>query len=149
MRIAINVFEVSIRLLRLSLCFCTGSCLRCTEKFSAGVVVVSQVYPQMKILPESISEQKFEYFDAYQWIKKYGGQQIWKDKGTCLWANEKLGFKTYSVEISPLFFQPIHTNYYKIVNHLKSFKIIIVAPTCFGLHKPSSGICSHSTDNFK
>jgi len=22
---------------------------------------------------------------------------------------------------------------------LKSFKIIIVAPTCFGLHKPSSG----------
>jgi len=66
MRIAINVFEVSIRLLRLSLCFCTGSCLRCTEKFSAGVVVVSQVYPQMKILPESISKQKFEYFDAYQ-----------------------------------------------------------------------------------
>jgi len=34
MRIAINVFEVSIGLLRLSLCFYTGSCLRCTEKFS-------------------------------------------------------------------------------------------------------------------
>jgi len=30
-------------------------------------------------------------------------------------------------------------NYYKIVKLLKSFKIIIVAPACFGLHKPSSG----------
>jgi len=30
-------------------------------------------------------------------------------------------------------------SYYKIVKLLKSFKIIIVAPTCFGLHKPSSG----------
>jgi len=33
----------------------------------------------------------------------------------------------------------MHTNYYEIVKLLKSFKIIIVAPTCFGLHKPSSG----------
>ena len=33
----------------------------------------------------------------------------------------------------------MHTNYYKIVKQLKLFKIIIVAPTCFGLHKPSSG----------
>jgi len=33
----------------------------------------------------------------------------------------------------------MHTNYYKIVKQLKSFKIITVAPTCFGLHKPSSG----------
>ena len=39
----------------------------------------------------------------------------------------------------PLFVQLMHTNYYKIVKQLKSFKIIIVAPTCFGLHKPSSG----------
>ena len=31
----------------------------------------------------------------------------------------------------------MHTNYYKILKQLKSFKIIIVAPTCFGLHKPS------------
>ena len=38
---------------------------------------------------------------------------------------------------SPLFVQLMHTNYYKIVKQLKSFKIIIVAPTCFGLHKPS------------
>jgi len=38
-----------------------------------------------------------------------------------------------------LFFQLMHTNYYKIVKQLKSLKIIIVAPTCFGLHKPSSG----------
>jgi len=33
----------------------------------------------------------------------------------------------------------MHINYYKIVKQLKSFKIIIFAPTCFGLHKPSSG----------
>jgi len=30
-------------------------------------------------------------------------------------------------------------NSYKIIKLLKSFKIVIVAPTCFGLHKPSSG----------
>jgi len=30
-------------------------------------------------------------------------------------------------------------NYYKIVKQLKSFKIIVVGPTCFGLHKSSSG----------
>ena len=30
-------------------------------------------------------------------------------------------------------------NYYKIVKQLKSIKIITVAPTCFGLRKPSSG----------
>jgi len=33
----------------------------------------------------------------------------------------------------------MHTNYYKVVKQLKSFKIIIVAATCFGLHEPSSG----------
>jgi len=33
----------------------------------------------------------------------------------------------------------MHTNYYKIFKQLKSFKIIIVAPPCLGLHKPSSG----------
>jgi len=38
-----------------------------------------------------------------------------------------------------LLFQLIHTNYYKIVKLSKSSKIIIAAPTCFGLHKPSSG----------
>ena len=41
--------------------------------------------------------------------------------------------------LSPLFVQLIHTNYYKIVKQFKSFKIIIVAPTRFGLHIPSSG----------
>ena len=41
--------------------------------------------------------------------------------------------------LSPLLIQLMHTNYCKIVKQLKSFKIIIVAPTCFGLHKPSSG----------
>ena len=34
---------------------------------------------------------------------------------------------------------PIKTLYYKIVKLLKSVKIIVVAPTCFGLHKPLSG----------
>jgi len=64
--------------------------------------------------------------------------------------------------LSPLFVQLMHTNYYKIVKQLKSLKITIVAPTCFRLHKPSSGssqsvlvlklsvlwlhICSHNTD---
>jgi len=43
------------------------------------------------------------------------------------------------IVLSPLFIQLMHTNYYKIVKQLKSFQIIIVAPTCFGLHKPSSG----------
>jgi len=33
----------------------------------------------------------------------------------------------------------MHTNYDQIVKLLKSFKIIIVAPTCFGLHKTPSG----------
>jgi len=41
--------------------------------------------------------------------------------------------------LSPVFVQLMHTNYYKIVKQLKSFNIIIAAPTCFGLHKPSSG----------
>jgi len=40
---------------------------------------------------------------------------------------------------SPLFVQLMRTNYYKFVKQLKSFTIIIVAPTCFDLHKPSSG----------
>ena len=40
--------------------------------------------------------------------------------------------------LSSLFTTNAH-NSYKIVNLLKPFKIIIVAPTCFGLHKPSSG----------
>jgi len=43
------------------------------------------------------------------------------------------------IVLRPLFVQLMHTNYYKIVKQLKSFKIIIVAPTRFGLHKPSSG----------
>jgi len=43
------------------------------------------------------------------------------------------------LQLSPLFVQLMHTNCYKIFKQLKSFKIIIVAPKCFGLHKPSSG----------
>ena len=41
--------------------------------------------------------------------------------------------------LSPSVVQLTHPNYYKIVKKLKSFKIIIVASTCFRLHKPSSG----------
>ena len=41
------------------------------------------------------------------------------------------------IVLSPLFVQLMHTNHYKIVKQLKSFKITIVAPTCFGLHKSS------------
>ena len=54
--------------------------------------------------------------------------------------------------LSPLFIQLMHINYYKIVEQLKSFKITIVAPTCFGLHKPLSGSsqpvlrCSYNVD---
>jgi len=33
----------------------------------------------------------------------------------------------------------MHTNYYKVVKQLKSFKTIIFTLACFGLHKPSSG----------
>ena len=43
------------------------------------------------------------------------------------------------IVLSPLYIHLMHKNYYKIVKQLKSFKIIIVAPTCFGLHKSSSG----------
>jgi hypothetical protein len=46
------------------------------------------------------------------------------------------------VVLSPLFVQLMYTNYYKTVKQLKSFKIIIVAPTCFSLHEPSSGAFS-------
>jgi hypothetical protein len=52
--------------------------------------------------------------------------------------NEHLRSCTVHVDNS-LFVQLVHTNYYKIVKLLKSFKIITVATPCFGLHKPSSG----------
>ena len=32
-----------------------------------------------------------------------------------------------------------HTNYSKMVELLKTCKTTVIAPTCFGLHKPSSG----------
>jgi hypothetical protein len=43
------------------------------------------------------------------------------------------------IRLSPLFVATNAHNAYKIVKILKPFKIIVVAPTCFGLHKPSSG----------
>jgi len=47
------------------------------------------------------------------------------------------------IVLSPLFVQLMHTDYYKIDKQLKSFKIIITASTCFGLHKSSSGSSQH------
>ena len=46
-----------------------------------------------------------------------------------------------SLKMVKSFICPIkaHTNYYKIVELLKIFKTTVIAPTCFGLHKPSSG----------
>jgi len=46
------------------------------------------------------------------------------------------------IVLSPLFVQLMHTDYYKIVKQLKSFKIIIVAPTCFGLQNHHQGALS-------
>ena len=43
------------------------------------------------------------------------------------------------IVLSPSFVQLMHTNYYKTVKQLQSITITIDAPTCFGLHKPSSG----------
>jgi hypothetical protein len=43
------------------------------------------------------------------------------------------------IVLSPSFVQLMHTNYYRTVKQLQSITITIVAPTCFGLHKPSSG----------
>ena len=40
--------------------------------------------------------------------------------------------------LSSLFVQPMHTILIKLLKLLKSFKIITVATTCFGLHKTSS-----------
>jgi len=65
-------------------------------------------------------------------------RQVWK------WPqgeNLVLRFTTErSTTESSFFFFPSNShNSYKIIKLLKSFKIPIVAPTCFGLHKPSSG----------
>jgi len=35
------------------------------------------------------------------------------------------------IVLRPLFFQLMHTNYYKIVTHLKPFQITTVAPNMF------------------
>jgi len=52
-------------------------------------------------------------------------------------CEEVIGIKIANIKF---FICPTNAhNSYKIVKLLKSFKIIIVAPTCFGLHKPSSG----------
>ena len=51
--------------------------------------------------------------------------------------NNLRSFTVHVASIKSFICPTMHTNYYKIVKQLKSFKIIIVAPTCFGLHKPS------------
>ena len=46
--------------------------------------------------------------------------------------------------LSPLFVQLMQENYYKIIKQLKSFKIITVAPTCFGFinhHQGALSLC--------
>ena len=53
--------------------------------------------------------------------------------------DDRCSFFTTLLLLNPLFVQLKHTNYYKIVKQLKSFKIVIVAPAYFGLHTPSSG----------
>ena len=58
-------------------------------------------------------------------------------KSTCATIFVVLPFML--IVLSTLFVQLMHTNYYKIFEMLKSFTIITVVPTCFGLHKPSSG----------
>ena len=40
---------------------------------------------------------------------------------------------------NPVLVQQMHTVCFKIVKLLKTFKTIIIALACFGLHKPSSG----------
>jgi len=64
---------------------------------------------------------------------KFTGLPI--DMAVCLYEDSNL----YLILTSPLFVQLMHTNYYKIVKELKSFKILILALTCFRLLKPSSG----------
>ena len=68
---------------------------------------------------------------AWKWIVK---TEIFKYKSIIIVAAPCM-----LIVLSPLFVQLMHTNYYKIVKQLKSFKIITVAATRFGLHKPSSG----------
>ena len=57
-------------------------------------------------------------------------------------SNNCWNFRSCTVHVDSITFFICPTNAhnsYKIVKQLKSFKIIIVAPTCFGLHKPLSG----------
>ena len=48
------------------------------------------------------------------------------------------------IVLSPLFVLLMHTNYYKIVKQLKSFKILI-----YNNYRYCGCICSHNIDNFK
>jgi len=78
---------------------------------------------------ESMLQDVFgDLFYAQYWVTWKGAKETHKFRSCIVY-----------VESSPLFVQLMHTNYYKTVKQLKSFKIIIIAPTCFGLHKPSSG----------
>ena len=70
----------------------------------------------------------------------------WKRREKKQWPNLRKcinmfpeGLNNSHQPLTPLFVRLTHANYYKIVKHSKSFKIITTAPTCFGLHKPSSG----------
>ena len=57
-------------------------------------------------------------------------------------AGDSLNLHSCTVHVDSIksFICPTNaTNYHEIVKQLEAFKIITVAPTCFGLHKPTSG----------
>jgi len=60
--------------------------------------------------------------------------------GNNAFSYQQIAFCPQHLEFIKFFICPTNAhNSYKIVKLLKSFKIIIIAPKRFGLHKPSSG----------
>ena len=64
------------------------------------------------------------------WVKDFEARNSSKNLRSCTVHVDNINFFIWSTNAY---------NSYKTVKQLKSFKIVIVAPTCFGLHKPSSG----------
>jgi len=84
----------------------------------SGISLLPTTY---KILSNILRSRLTAYAEEIVGVHQFG-----------LWCNRSTALK--------FFICPTNAhNSYKIVKLLKSFKIIIVAPTCFGLHKPSSG----------
>jgi len=60
-------------------------------------------------------------------------------------------FAPYIINIKTLFIVPTDAHYYKIIEMLKQFKIIILAPTCFGSrrnHHQEAVLCLAKTTKF-